>query len=70
MTIVPSKVISQGNGWKLTDNKEPLAIVDEVAYSLLGLDSVAGLGVELYLDECRCRAVVWKSLVQTDRTRD
>ncbi len=69
LTIVPSKVISQGDGWKLTDNKELLAIVDEVAYSLLGLEAVAGLGVKLYLENVDVEPSLEK-LEQTDRTRD
>lgn len=68
VVIVRSKVISQGDGWKLTDNKEPMAIVDEIAYSLFGLDAVAGLGVELYLENVDVEPSLEK-LEQTDRTR-
>ena len=68
LQIVPSKIISQGDGWKLTDGNEPLAIVDGVAYSLLGLNAVAGLGVELVLDEADVEPSL-ERLVQTDRTR-
>ena len=68
MAIPQSKVISEGDGWKLTDNTEPLAIVDDVAYSLLGLDAVAGLGVELTLDDVDVEPSR-ERLVQSDRTR-
>ena len=68
MTIEQSKVISEGDGWKLTDNREPLAIVDGVAYSLLGLDAVAGLGVELVLENVDVEPSL-ERLEQTDRTR-
>ena len=69
VSIVSPKVISQGDEWKLTDNREPVAIVDEVAYSLFGLDTVAGLGVELYLENVDVELSLEK-LEQTDRTRD
>ena len=68
LQIVQPQIKFDGDGWKLTDNREPLAIVGEVAYSLLGLEAVAGLGVELYLKDVDVEPSLEK-LVQTDRTR-
>ena len=70
LQIAASKIISEGANWKLTASTEPAAIVDEVAYSLFGLDAVAGTGVELYLDADEVDVEPSREkLVQTERTR-
>ena len=50
LAIAPAKLLLEGEGWKLTDQNTPLAIVDEFAYLIGSISELSGIGVEFEMD--------------------